>query len=41
MAKTNNTPVFDWLSLPLGEFVLWIRDSNYVVAEERRRGNKK
>ena len=36
MAKSFNTPVFDWVSLPLAEFTRWIRASNKVIDEENK-----
>ena len=35
MAKNFYTPVFDWINLPLIEFVKWIRAGNAVVEEEK------
>jgi hypothetical protein len=34
MAKNFHTPVFDWVNLPLSEFVLWIKAGNAVIEEE-------
>jgi len=44
MAKNFNTSVFDWVSLPLAEFVRWIRAGNAVIEEENeeiRKARKK
>jgi electron transfer flavoprotein beta subunit len=40
MAKTNNTPVPFWLSLPLSELIAWIRESNHIVAEAEAHRHK-
>lgn len=34
MAKNFNTPVFDWISCTLSEFVRWIRAGNVIIEEE-------
>jgi hypothetical protein len=44
MAKNFSTPVFDWVSLPLAEFVRWIRAGNVIIEEENeaiRKARKK
>lgn len=33
MARTNNTPVSYWMSLPLRELVEWIAASNHLSEE--------
>lgn len=35
MARNNYTPVQFWLSMPLVEFVEWIKESNKLAAEGR------
>lgn len=34
MAKNFHTPVFDWISCTLTEFVRWIRAGNVIIDEE-------
>lgn len=41
MAKTNMTPVSYWLSLPLYSLCEWIKVSNQLVEESRRRRKNK
>lgn len=41
MAKTNQTPVSYWLSLPLPSLCKWIKVSNQLVKEARERRKNK
>jgi hypothetical protein len=40
MAKNFHTSVFEWIKLPLTEFVRWIRSGNAVVTEEKEQIEK-
>ena len=37
LANERNTPVTDWLSMPMAELPLWIQSHNKLVREENRR----
>lgn len=38
MSRNNYTPVQFWLSMPLVEFLGWIRTNNALQAEKGRKG---
>ena len=40
LARSNGTPVGYWLSLPLGELVLWIRTHNRIADADIRAREK-
>ena len=41
MARNNNTPVTDWMKMPLVQLVKWVKANNKVIKEEQEERKKK
>ncbi|MCL2357473.1 MAG: hypothetical protein FWC70_10050 [Defluviitaleaceae bacterium] len=39
-AEVSNTPVSYWVSIPIPEFIAWIKDINEAAKEDERRRPK-